>query len=210
MGSSKVNAPDAGQSGSAEQGLTALVTHGGPAPHLSTSREEGTGTRIPRRTPRLLIQHVESHSEICGFATKGTHFHQEVKFFSDILKIVFRVHLATNISSITSVRDSSKYADRAPKVSSFGFMASTCTSGRGKVAAACPRPTPCPVPVPRGRQCQGRPTAPGRPSWEPGCGALASQTGCEGGRAGGRERRRLRIQDFPPKFFRASSLNPRL
>lgn len=210
MGSSQVNAPDAGQSGSAEQGLTALVTHGGPPPTSAPPGRKGPVHGPPDGRARLLIQHVESHSEICGFATKGTHFHQEVKFFSDILKIVFRVHLATNISSITSVRDSSKYADRAPKVSSFGFMASTCTSGRGKVTAACPRPTPCPVPVPRGRQCQGRPTAPGRPSWEPGCGALASQTGCEGGRAGGRERRRLRIRDFPPKLLRASSLNPRL
>lgn len=201
MGSSKVNAPDAGQSGSAEQGLTALVTHGGPAPHLSTSRKEGTGTRIPRRTPRLLIQHVESHSEICGFATKVTHFHQEVKFFSDILKIVFRVHLATNISSITSVRDSSKYADRAPKVSSFGFIPGEHVhiwqgEGRGRLSAAhaLPRSSPPGAAVPGASHSPGEAVL---GAWVWSAGVSDWLRGREGRREGETEATNPR---FPPKI----------
>ena len=79
---------DVGGGGSAGQDITAPVTNGGLP---------GTNGWIERSRAKqglLLMRDGEIHTEIWGFAANVTHFHREVNFFSDVLKIAFGVHLA--------------------------------------------------------------------------------------------------------------------
>lgn len=88
-----MNPADSGGGGSAGQDLTAPVTRGDLHP-TTTPRGKRCLERTEARQALVLAQGGEIHTEICGFAASVTHFHQEVKCFSDILKIVFWAHLA--------------------------------------------------------------------------------------------------------------------
>lgn len=77
------------------------------------------------RQALLLIQEVEIHTEICGFSANVTHFRQEVKFFSDVLKIV-TLGSSGIICSIAGAYDFSKYMDCVSNGSFFGVTPNTC------------------------------------------------------------------------------------
>lgn len=77
------------------------------------------------RQALLLIQNVEIHTEICGFAANVTHFRQEVKFFSDVLKIV-TLGSSGIICSIAGMHDFSKYMDCVSNGSCFRVTPNKC------------------------------------------------------------------------------------
>ena len=77
------------------------------------------------RQALLLIQDVEIHTEICGFAANVTHFRQEVKFLSDVLKIV-TLGSSGIICSIAGMHDFSKYMDCVSNGSFFGVTPNKC------------------------------------------------------------------------------------
>lgn len=101
------------------------------------------------RQALLLIQDVEIHTEICGFAANVTHFSQEVKFFSDVLKIV-TLGSSGIVCSIAGSYAFSKYMDCVSNGSFFGVTPNKCVrvwQMRRGLHLLPAVPTPCPVPA---------------------------------------------------------------